>query len=45
MKKIVLSLGLLLLSFSVVGCSIFASPYDKMMNKFERLITLSFLSN
>ncbi len=38
MKKLTLIFSLFLLSFSVIGCDFFGTPYDKMMNSFEKVI-------
>lgn len=36
MKKLILSLVLTLFSLSIMGCDFFGTPYDKMMNQFEK---------
>ena len=38
MKKLMLSMVLALFSFSIMGCDFFGTPYDKMMDKFEKQI-------
>lgn len=38
MKKFILSLVICILSFVLTGCDLFGTPYDKMMNKFEKQI-------